>query len=265
MRTIFLIILSLFANSNLYASTEMIEKAVDNKNRKIENVLRDQYRNPMSTLSFFEINESMNVLEILPGKGYYTEILANLLKDKGKLTVASFGDDFPIKPLQKMHLEFKNYFIKNKQSFGDIEIIDFRNKNYLDKIKDDSIDLVVTFRNSHNWIKMGSAKKIYKSINRVLKKNGILGVVQHKADKSADESDSLKNGYVQEKSLINLIENQGFKFISKSSVNRNFKDTKDHPKGVWTLPPTLRLKDVDKEKYLAIGESDRMTLKFLKD
>ena len=140
----------------------------------------------------------------------------------------------------------------------------FEDKGYLKDITDDSQDMVVTFRNTHNWIRYGGIEEAFKSFHRVLKKGGVLGVVQHRANKTDDATVSAQNGYVPEPYLIKLIESYGFELVEKSEINANPKDTKNHPKGVWTLPPSYRLKDVDKEKYTAIGESDRMTLRFVK-
>ena len=124
--------------------------------------------------------------------------------------------------------------------------------------------MVLTFRNTHNWIKYGGVENIYRAFHPVLKKGGILGVVQHRARNNDDAKESAKNGYVPERYLINLAEKVGFELVEKSEINANTKDKKDHPKGVWTLPPTLRLGDSDKKKYIEIGESDRMTLRFIK-
>ena len=124
--------------------------------------------------------------------------------------------------------------------------------------------MVLTFRNTHNWIRYGGVENIYRAFHRVLKKGGVLGVVQHRADKKGNVEETAKNGYVPESYLINLAEEIGFELIEKSEINANPKDNKNHPKGVWTLPPTLRFGETDKKKYIEIGESDRMTLKFIK-
>lgn len=262
--TFFLLNLTLSYHEPL-ASEQAISNSVNNVDRKKEHILRDKYRNPLETLSFFNIDQKMHILEILPGKGYYAEILGYFLKENGKLTVASFGDDHPVEYLRNMHNDFVDYFKKNEQNYGQINIVKFKKKNYLSDIKPGSIDLVLTFRNNHNWINNGTENEIYKAINKVLKKNGTLGVVQHRADNSEKRIIDTKSGYVMENFLIETIENNGFKLISKSEINKNSLDTKDHPKGVWTLPPTFRLKEVNKEKYMKIGESDRMTLKFIKN
>lgn len=239
-------------------------KVINSDNRKQINIQRDQYRNPYETLSFFEIKQNMNVLEILPGKGWYTEILSAYLKENGKLTVASFGNDNKNKYLQKIHLEFEEYFNANKKNFGKINIIKFKDDDSFLNMQKESQDLVLTFRNSHNWVRNNTIEEIYKAIWNVLKFNSVLGVVQHKANDNSDFTQTHKKGYLPKKYLIDLIEDQGFKFVDEININRNNKDTKDYEQGVWTLPPTLRLGEVEKEKYINIGESDRMTLKFIK-
>ena len=255
--------------TNSYAmdnSTEiLINEAIEGEHRTKENKARDIYRHPKETLLFFGIELHMSVLEILPGRGWYTEILAPVLKSSGQLTVASFGENHPNDYLRKAHIRLMKYLDENKKIYEKTNRIVFNEKNdYLKAVDSNSIDMVLTFRNSHNWIRFGNIKDVYKSFHRVLKKGGTLGVVQHRAKKNDSPEKSADTGYVPESYLINLIEEAGFELVKKSDVNANSKDKKNHPKGVWTLPPTLRLGDVDKEKYLEIGESDRMTLKFIK-
>lgn len=259
---IFTLFSSLYSNPSL--CDEIVKNSVDNVNRNSENKKRDIYRNPKETLIFFGIKPDMDVLEILPGKGYYTEILGHLLSENGQLTVASFGEDHKDERLRSIHNMFQNYFIMNEKNFGKINIKKFNNQSVLNGLPENSFDMVLTFRNTHNWINFGVVDKVYKAINRVLKKGGTLGVVQHRSKDLQDPIVSAKNGYVPEEYLINLIEKSNFKFISKSEINSNPLDTKNYARGVWTLPPTLRLENKDKEKYLKIGESDRMTLKFHK-
>lgn len=242
----------------------LIDSAIQGGHRSADNKARDVYRHPRETLLFFGIKPSMTVLEILPGRGWYTEILAPILKDKGQLTVAGFGENHPNDYLRGSHNKFIKHIDSRPALYGGVKRALFEDNGYLKNIADESQDLVVTFRNTHNWIRYGGIEEIYRSFHRVLKKGGILGVVQHRANKGAEAKVSAKKGYVPESYLIKLIENTGFELVDKSEINANPKDTKDHPKGVWTLPPAYRLQDVDKEKYTAIGESDRMTLRFIK-
>ncbi|MBH43256.1 MAG: methyltransferase [Rickettsiales bacterium] len=245
---------------NLISEDKILSLSVNNEFRKESHKKRDIYRNPLETLTFFGIKKHFTVLEILPGKGYYSEILSKYLNKNGNYIAASFGNDHPNEYLKKLHSEYVDYFEKNNH-FGKINIVKFKDNNYLEQIGEKSLDMILTFRNSHNWLYSNQIIDIYDSFNKKLKKNGILGVVQHKAN---DHDLKKRDGYIEEYFLINLIESKGFKLIDKSEINRNFNDTKNHPKGVWTLPPTLRLGEESKEKYLDIGESDRMTLKFKK-
>ena len=166
-----------------------------------------------------------------------------------------------LKYLKKIQENFDNYFKKNEKKFGRIQTIFFSKENILESnIKD--FDLILTFRNTHNWLRSNTAENVYKSAFILLKKGGTLGVVQHRANE--EQKENFQNGYVKESFLIDFIEKQGFKFVGKSEINANPKDSKDYKQGVWTLPPRLILGEKNKDKYLQIGESDRMTLKFVK-
>tara|TARA_B100000963_G_scaffold350942_1_gene361855 strand:- start:385 stop:1173 length:789 start_codon:yes stop_codon:yes gene_type:complete len=253
----FLIIISISFESY---SDELLKSAIQNQNRKIENIKRDNFRNPYETLTFFGINERMKVLEVSPGNGWYSEILSFYLKRSKGYYVTKYKKP-PIKIIEKNQKKFDIYFKENVKNFGEIKSINFNEKNILDSRIND-FDIVLTFRNTHNWLGSKTAENVYKSIFKIMKKGGILGVVQHRANENL--SDDFKNGYVKESFLIKFIEGQGFKFINSSEINANPKDTKSYEKGVWTLPPRLILGEKDKEKFLLIGESDRMTLKFIK-
>ena len=241
-------------------SNELLKTAIQNPNRKNENTERDNFRNPLETLTFFGIKDKMKVLEVSPGNGWYSEILSFYLKNSKGYYVTKYKKP-PIKIIETNQKKFEDYFNKNIDNFGEVKSIYFNDKNILDsKVKD--FDMVLTFRNTHNWLSSNTAENVYKSIHKIMKKGAILGVVQHRADKKSEYD--YKNGYVKQSFLIDFIESQGFKFISKSEINANPKDTKNYEKGVWTLPPRLILGDKNKNKFLLIGESDRMTLKFIK-
>ena len=237
-----------------------LEKAVNNPFRKDSNKIRDKYRNPIDTLIFFEISRDKKILEIVPGSGWYSEIISHYMKDTKNFSVAIY-DKPPVKILNKIQKNFIDYFTLNKDNFGEIDIVKIDN-NYEFKDYKEKYDLVLTFRNTHNWLDSGNAKRLYKSINKILNKGGILGVVQHRADETSELN--FKNGYVKQSYLINLIERQGFELLEKSEINSNPKDLKNYKKGVWTLPPRLVEGENNKALYLEIGESDRMTLKFIK-
>lgn len=262
-----LIILSLpiMANATEQKIKTYIENTVASKDRNIINKTRDKYRHPIDTLVFFGIKPNSKVVEILPGKGWYTEVLLPLLNNNGKLTVASFGADNKNEYLRKTHLNYVNKLNTDLKKYDNINIIKFNaNGKYLEEIANNSQDHVLTFRNTHNWIKHGVVKEIYNSFYRVLKKGGILGVVQHRATQEALVNEAAKKGYVPEAYLIELLEDIGFELVEKSEINANPKDNKNYPNGVWSLPPTLKGGKTDQDKYLKIGESDRMTLRFIK-
>ena len=260
------VILAFFISTIVMAedTSAELDSVIKGSHRDARNVARDIYRHPKETLMFFDLQTDMKVLEILPGRGWYTEILAPLMKDSGDLTVASFGDTHPTKYLRNIHIDFMKKMNADPDTYGKVKTVVFNKDGYLADIPDNSMDMVVTFRNTHNWIRYGGIEEIYAAFNRVLKPGGILGVVQHRANKGGDAKITAEKGYVPEKYLIRLIENTGFELVKKSEMNANSKDTKDYLKGVWTLPPSYRGKDNNRDKYTAIGESDRMTMKFIK-
>ncbi len=263
---IIFIVLPLFIPTTILAgdTSAELDSVIQGTHREAKNVARDIYRHPKETLLVFGIQSNMKVLEILPGRGWYTEILAPLMKDSGELTVASFGDTHPKKYLRNIHVNFMKKLNADTDTYGKVEVVVFNNGGYLKDIPDNSMDMVVTFRNTHNWVRYGGIEEIFTAFNRVLKPGGILGVVQHRADKGTDAKTTAEKGYVPKSYLINIVEDAGFELVKKSDINTNLADSKDYPEGVWSLPPTYREKDKDRAKYTAIGESDRMTLKFIK-
>jgi predicted methyltransferase len=218
------------------------------------NRARDHYRHPIETLGFFGLREDMTVVELWPGNGWYTEVLAPFLKDKGKLVVTNTAKG------QKY-----TDFLKSKPDlYGKVETRIIAPPTDINLGPDGTADLVVTFRNIHNWMPNNYEDKVFAAAFKVLKSGGTFGVVEHRGKPGSDPAELKDTGYVPEDFVVRKVEQAGFKLAGKSEVNANPKDTKDYPQGVWTLPPTLRLKEQDKDKYLAIGESDRMTLKFVK-
>ena len=220
--------------------------------------LRDQYRHPEETIAFFQIKPNMTVIELSPGSGWYTEIFANYLHEPGNLIAAHFDAN-------STRAYFKNSRIKFEQKisaspmYKNVSIVDL-SSNLAPK---ESVDAVVTFRNLHNWLGQ-QMEDIFSASYRSLKPGGLFGIVEHRANKGTSVENMKKTGYVTEEYAIAIAKKHGFELVATSEINANPKDTKDHPRGVWTLPPTLRLKDADKDKYLSIGESDRMTLLFRK-
>jgi len=241
------------------AAAQSMEEALAGAHRSAENAARDQYRHPAETLRFFGLQADSSVLEVAPGAGWYTEVLAPFLAQKGELTVATNGN-----------YGYPDKLAGDPATYGRVRVVPFSRKRllrkprYMEEVADGSMDMVLTFRSSHNWIRRGAAPEIYRAFFRVLRPGGTLGVVQHRAAPGADAKSSAEQGYVPEDYLVQLAERAGFRLQERSEINANPRDTRDHPKGVWTLPPVLRLKDQDRDKYLAIGESDRMTLRFTK-
>lgn len=264
---VFLISVSLttsweFANatqkdSSLKSST--LAQIIASPHRSAKNRARDRDRHPLKTLEFFGISPNQTVVELWPGGGWYTEILAPFLRDRGQLIVTNF-DPTKSKPAKA----FQDKLAANSAIFGKVKVATIDPPQKLILAPNNSVDVVLTFRNIHNWIIGGYADKVYTAAFQALKPNGVLGVEEHRAKAGTNLQESAKTGYIDENAVIADIEKVGFKFIGKSEINANPKDTKDYPEGVWTLPPTLRLGEKNKERYLTIGESDRMTLKFIK-
>jgi predicted methyltransferase len=231
--------------------------------RDPKNAARDQYRHPKQTLEFFGLKPAMTLVEVTPGGGWYAEILAPALKGSGHYIAAI---TIPKKPegeaaQDKTALEKK--FAGDAAEYGEAVTLQFDPKAP-NLGAPGSADMVVTFRNVHNWVMADTAPQMFKAFFDVLKPGGVLGVTDHRAAAGADLAKIKQSGYLPEDYVIKLATDAGFKLEAKSEINANPKDTKDYEKGVWTLPPTLELGDKDREKYVAIGESDRMTLKFVK-
>ena len=258
-----------FAGATPAGKPSPIESAVAGAHRSEENRARDAHRHPTETLTFFGLEPQQTVIEISPGTGWYTEVLAPVVKGRGKLVLATFdpdpkeGDEYA-EYRTRVSRMMREKFERAPEIYGEVESLIFEPPETLDLTGPDSADLIVTFRNTHNWIQGGVAEQVFAAFHRTLKPGGTLGVVQHRAPRGADPKKSAERGYVPQADLIALAEAAGFKLEASSEVNANPKDTKDHPDGVWDLPPTLMGKEEDRDRYLAIGESDRMTLRFVK-
>ena len=217
---------------------------------------RDRYRHPLEGLEFFGLKPDMSVVEIWPSGGWWTEILAPYLRAHGKYYAA-------IQPPFR-DAAFRRKIGAAPQYYDRVIVTEAGPPDHWQIAPPGSADLVLTFRNVHNWLQAGDAKKMFAAMYRALKPGGVLGLVEHRAAPGTARADWVKTGYVSEDFVIRLAREAGFRLVAKSEINANPKDTKDYPKGVWTLPPTLELGQKDRAKYLAIGESDRMTLKFVK-
>ncbi len=243
---------------------DALKAAIASPSRTPANVARDPARHPYETLAFFGIKPTMTVVELSPGGGWYTEILAPYLRDKGKLIAAGESPTSTSDYARRSVTNFQKKLDANPAVFDKVQVGVFSHPTTVDFAKPNSVDMVLTFRNLHNWTGAGDdkLKETLAKVHTTLKKGGVLGVVDHRLP--AAKPAGATEGYLHEAYVIKLIESAGFKLAAKSEVNANPKDTADHAKGVWALPPSLANKDVDKAKYLAIGESDRMTLKFVK-
>ena len=231
--------------------------------REDANKARDQYRHPKQTLEFFGLKPGMSLIEITPGGGWYAEVLAPLMKGDGSYTAAMVTPTKPDSEAARSLATIQKMFAGDPAQYGDAKIVQYDPKAP-NLGAPNSADMVVTFRNVHNWVMGDYAPGMFKAFFDVLKPGGVLGVADHRATAGADPAKIKDSGYLPEDYVIKLATDAGFKLEGKSEINANPKDDHNHPKGVWTLPPTLTLKDVDREKYLAIGESDRMTLRFVK-
>jgi predicted methyltransferase len=246
------------------AETDAIARALAGDWRSEKNRARDQYRHPRETLAFFGVEPHQTLIEIWPGGGWYAEVLAPALNAHGHY-IAVVPKPLPDSParVQTNNDKLRATFKARPDLYSNAEV-----REALDAAPvlgpPESADVVLTFRNAHNWVMAGNEQAMFRAFFAVLKPGGTLGVVDHRAAADQPPAEMKTSGYLPEAYVIALAEGAGFELVEKSEVNANPKDTKDYKEGVWTLPPTLNQGETDREKYLAIGESDRMTLKFRK-
>ncbi|MFC0103265.1 class I SAM-dependent methyltransferase [Sphingopyxis terrae] len=236
-----------------------IAAAVAAPTRTPANVARDAARHPTETLAFFGVKPGDTIIELWPGGGWYTEILAPLTQSGG-------GTLYAAAPWERGLNTIRKWQEAKPDAYGAVKLAEFPATGAGPKVPDGSADVVLTFRNVHNWRFGGMDKtaEAFQQIYAMLKPGGVLGVVDHRLPEAMDSALEEKSGYMKRSSIVAFAEAAGFKLAGESEVNANPRDTHDYEKGVWSLPPTLTNKDVDREKYVAIGESDRMTLKFVK-
>ena len=245
---------------------QLLDEAIAGSHRSEANKQRDQYRHPKQTLTFFGLQPDMTVVEITPGGGWYTEILAPVLHDHGKyyaaaLRITENSSDF----FKKMDANFQAKLKGDPAVYGNVTLVHFDPASP-EFAPAGSADLVVTFRNVHNWAQAGNAEAMFKAFAAALAPGGYLGVVEHRAKPGTPFEQQVKSGYMTEDYVIGLARKAGLSLVEGKNINANPKDNKDHPGGVWNLLPTLRnVTEADKAKISAIGESDRMTLLFVKD
>lgn len=258
------------------AQAAQLQAAIDGDWRDDAARARDEWRNPAETLTFFGVEPDDTVIEIWPGRGWYSNILAPYLNSGGGKLVAVVWDIEAMPEDRRERYQnainnFKSYFEANSDLYGTLEYSALsETSGPLGEAE--SADVVLTFRNVHNWMASGYEAKVFDDAFAVLKSGGVLGVVEHRLPSSDDQDPAAKSGYVHEDYVKALATNAGFEFAEASEVNANPADTADHPFGVWTLPPVSRTQDgdgnapegFDPEHFKSIGESDRMTLKFVK-
>jgi predicted methyltransferase len=232
-----------------------LAKAIADPARSEANRARDKYRHPLETLTFFGVKPTDTVVELIPGGGWYTEILAPYLANGGKLYEA-------VSP-GKAQDTFKAKVAANP-GWSKVAVVGL--PTGMEEVADNSVDVVLTFRNIHNLAIPGKGDdaRVFASAFRMLKPGGTLGIVEHRLPEDTQGITEAKSGYMKVSTVRRIAEAAGFEYVGASDVNANPKDTHDYPKGVWTLPPTYTEGDTDRAKYAAIGESDRMTLKFRK-
>lgn len=268
MHTIFkLLILGLTLCSASFVFADPLTDAISHQERPNQQKVRDEYRNPQQTLRFFGLQSDMAVVEISPGGGWYTNILAPVLKESGKLYAAHFYIEENTPDYFRNARKSFEQKVQNHPPYKNIEVTSFHPLKALEVAPANSTDMVLTFRNIHNWyMRQGDegVNNAFTAFFNALKKGGALGIVEHRLPENLADDMQKTSGYMKQSYVVKMAEAAGFKLASTSEVNANPLDSAQHPKGVWTLPPRLRLGEQDQAKYLAIGESDRMTLKFIK-
>jgi predicted methyltransferase len=262
--TLLALALGVYATSS--AAELTLESAVGNPARSEKFVARDKARHPLEELAFFGVTPQSTVVEIWPGGGYWTEILAPLLHDHGGYYVAlqgKGGSEAADAEADKLNALLHAKIEADSATYGKVTPTVF-GVAQSDIAPPGSADFVLSFRNLHNWMKDGFAPEAFAAFYRALKPGGVLGLEEHRGQRDTAQDPKAEDGYVRQDYAIALAEKAGFQFAGSSEINANLKDTANWPKGVWTLPPTLRLGDQDRAKYEAIGEADNFVLKFRK-
>lgn len=226
---------------------------------------RNRYRHPVETLRFFDVHPDMTVVEVWPGgAGWYTEVLAPLLRDRGTFYAAHFPPESGIGFYTRNLEKYREKLAAQPDVYDQVRVTYLWPPKHTRIAPPGSADRVLTFRNVHNWAKADKTAAYFDTFYQALRPGGILGVVEHRAPPGRSLKKQIESGYMTRDYVVRMAEQAGFKLVATSEVNANPNDDATHPEGVWTLPPTLRLGEENREKYLAIGESDRMTLKFVK-
>lgn len=241
-----------------------LEALIDGDHRATGNSARNGPRHPVETLQFFGLEPDMTLIEIGPSGGWYTEILAPYLRDQGRYYGAHFSPNSPLSYHRPNLERFEEKMRANPEMYGRVTIRHLLPPQESAIGPAEGADMALTFRNVHNWIMAGQEEDYFDAFYAALKPGGILGVVEHRAPPDAGMDVMRTSGYVTEAYVKELAAQAGFEFVAASEINANPRDSKDYEEGVWTLPPSYRMGDRDRERYREIGESDRMTLKFRK-
>ena len=258
-------ILVIFAMGSEVIEAKSLENIISGEHRSEQNKSRDIHRNPRETLEFFGIESNMTVVEVWPSGGWYTEILAPYLNDEGQYISASFDFNSDSAFVQRVAKIFLGKLEKRPDLYGNVKHGVLMLPDRVEVADPGSVDLVLTFRNIHNWMARGQERIAIESFYEMLKPGGILGVVEHRGDESVPQDPASKSGYVNQSYMIEIAEEAGFILDASSEINANPLDTKNHSEGVWTLAPTYRAQSDEQKKALSkIGESDRFTLRFKK-
>jgi predicted methyltransferase len=269
MKIVLIALLLAISAGGVCAPSSSLEDIINGEHRSADNKSRDNFRHPQKTIEFFGTKPSDHVLEMWPGNGWYSEILAPYVKDNGKFTAVTFSvdnlnsDDKRASSWSKTALRYREK-MSDKSLYGNVKFTEFEPPAQLKVAKPGSVDVAYIVRVMHIWDEQGILAQGLKSVHKALKPGGVLAVIQHRGDEVAGIGSSAVEGYLGEKYVIEAAKSAGFKLVASSDINANSKDTKNHPKGVYTLPPMLAMGAKDSDKYIEIGESDRMTLKFVK-
>ncbi|WP_420427352.1 class I SAM-dependent methyltransferase [Algiphilus sp.] len=260
-------------SDDVRAVEDRIAEAAEGAHRSEAHIARNAQRRPVETLSFFGLRPDMTVVEVWPGGGWYTEVLAPVLRDEGRLIAASYPLDGRMLFRVQMTRDYRAKLAQYPELYRAVEHMPFLPPTHGDLGAPGTADMVLLSRHFHNFIAAGITEPVLEAAYAVLRPGGILAVVQHRAAESSVPESEQRDGYVRESFVIEQAEQAGFQLDARSEINANPKDTRDHAAGVWALPPSLRacqsIEDADErarceEKYRAIGESDRMTLRFIK-
>lgn len=247
------------------ATLAAIDRALAGDHRSDANRARDAWRHPKETLAYFGLRQDMTVMEVWPGGGgWYTEILAPVLRERGRYIAASWDPKSESKFVQDNMKAFAAKLAARPDRYDRVTVTALQDPDELQPVAPGTVDMVLTFRNLHNWMSREAADRMLAAMHASLKPGGILGMVEHRGAPGRPQDPLGKSGYVRTDYAIALVEKAGFELIGESEVNANPRDTKEHPNGVWSLPPSFRGGDADRGRFAAIGESDRFTLRFRK-